>query len=231
MLAVLVVEVVVDGEQHPTRAHRVEQPPHRGLAGGLGQRRVLHRHEVERTGRERCLEGVPADPLDGGASRMGSLPRAAYGDLGEVDRSDGPAALSEPDRVGALATTDVERPARGESGDLGDEPPVRSPAPHRPDALAVPRVPLGGLRRRAEVLLAVFVLVHGRDGRPPYVSTETSTDLRVGPLRDGWSRRDAVASCRSRGARPQYSTSVWCNRTWRPTRIDGSGSRRRRAYW
>ena len=73
---------------------------------------------------------------------------------------------SEPDRVGALATTDVERPARGEGGDLGDEPPVRPPAPHRPVALAVPRVPLGGLRRHAEALLAVFVLVHGLYARP-----------------------------------------------------------------
>jgi hypothetical protein len=104
---------------------------------------------------------------------MRSLPRPAYGDLGDVDRSDGPAALSEPDRVGALATTDVERPARGKGGDLGDEPPVRSPAPHRPVALAVPRVPLGGLRRRAEVPLAVFVLVHGPHGRPPHRNTAT----------------------------------------------------------
>ena len=69
VLAVLVVEVVVDGEQHPTRAHRIEQPLHGCLAGGLGQSRVLHRHEVERTVRERCLKGVPADPLDEGASR------------------------------------------------------------------------------------------------------------------------------------------------------------------
>ena len=148
VLAVLVVEVVVDGEQQPARAHGVEQRPHRGLAGGLGQRRVLHRHEVERAGRERCLQGIPADPLDRGAGRLGGLPRPADGDIGDVDRSDRPAAPGEPDRVGALTTTDVERPARGEVGDLGDEPPVRPPAPHCPVALAVPRVPLGGLRRR-----------------------------------------------------------------------------------
>jgi hypothetical protein len=55
VLAVLVVKVVVDGEQQPAGPHRVEQRPHGGLAGGLGQRRVLHRHEVERAGRERRL--------------------------------------------------------------------------------------------------------------------------------------------------------------------------------
>ena len=82
-------------------------------------------------------------------------------DIGNVDRSDRPAASSEPDRVGALATTDVERPARCEVGDLGDEPPVRPATPHRPVALAVPGVPLGGLRRRGEPLLGV--LVHVRD--------------------------------------------------------------------
>ena len=65
VLAVLVVEIVVHGEQQPARAHRVEQRPHGGLTRGLGQRRVLERHEVERPGRERCLEGVAADPVDG----------------------------------------------------------------------------------------------------------------------------------------------------------------------
>ena len=77
VLTVLVVEVVVDGEQQPTSAHRVAQAAHGGLAGGFGQRRVLHRHEVERTGRERCLERVPADPLNAGAGPMGAS-RARY---------------------------------------------------------------------------------------------------------------------------------------------------------
>ena len=54
MLAVLVVDVVVDSEQQPTRTHRVEQPSHGGLAGDLGQRRVLHRHEVN----QRKLDAV-----------------------------------------------------------------------------------------------------------------------------------------------------------------------------
>ena len=36
MPAVLVVEVVVDDEQQPTRAHRVEQSPHAGLSGDFG---------------------------------------------------------------------------------------------------------------------------------------------------------------------------------------------------
>ena len=114
----------------------------------LRQRGVLHRYELERTGRERFLEDVPADPLDAGTRPIGSLPRPANGNLRDVDRSNVPAALSEPDRVRALAATNVKRPARGKGGHLGDEPPVRSPAPHRPVALAVPCVPLSGLRRR-----------------------------------------------------------------------------------
>jgi len=74
VLAVLVVEVVVDGEQQPARSYRVEQRPDGRLAGSLGQRRVLHRHEVERAGRERNLQGVSADPLDRGAVQLSSLP-------------------------------------------------------------------------------------------------------------------------------------------------------------
>jgi hypothetical protein len=64
---------LVDGEQQPARAHHVEQRPHGGLAGGLGQRRVLDRHEAERAGRERCLEGVAAGPVNRGAGQLGSL--------------------------------------------------------------------------------------------------------------------------------------------------------------
>jgi hypothetical protein len=46
VLAVLTGEIVVDGQEQPARAHRAEQRPHGGLAGGFGQRRVLHRHET-----------------------------------------------------------------------------------------------------------------------------------------------------------------------------------------
>ena len=35
VLAMLVVEVVVHGEQYPTRTYRIEQRPHRGFTGGL----------------------------------------------------------------------------------------------------------------------------------------------------------------------------------------------------
>ena len=66
MLAVLVVEVVVDGEQQPAAAYRVEQRAQGGFPGGLGQRRVLQRHEVERLRGERRPKGVPTDPLDVG---------------------------------------------------------------------------------------------------------------------------------------------------------------------
>ena len=60
---------------------------------------------------------------------------------------DRPAPPNEPDRVGALTTTGIKRRARDQPGDLGDEPALPPPAPHRSVALAVPCVPLGSLRR------------------------------------------------------------------------------------
>jgi hypothetical protein len=47
VLAVFIAEIVVDGQEQAVRACRVEQRPHRSLVGGFGQRRVLHRHQVE----------------------------------------------------------------------------------------------------------------------------------------------------------------------------------------
>jgi hypothetical protein len=120
---------------------------------------------------------------------MGSLPRPAYGDLGDVDRSNGPAALSEPDRVGAFAAANVERPARGKGGYLGDEPPVRSPAPHRRVTLAVPRIPLSGLRRRAKLLLAVFVLAHSPHGEGKWTPPRSSPIVANAIARQGHRKR------------------------------------------
>jgi len=167
VLAVLIAEIVVDGQEQPARAHRVEQRPHSGLAGGLGQRRILHRQQVERPGRERCAQGIPADPLDDGVGPFGCLPRPDHCHLGDLDCGDRPATARQPDRVSALAAADVERPARREADDFGDEPPIRASAPPRTIALAVPRVPFGGLRRRAGPLLAALVPIHASQRRPP----------------------------------------------------------------
>ena len=51
--------------------------------------------------------------------------------VGEVDRGDVPALLGEPDRVPALAGSEVESTADGEAGDLRDEEPVRLGTPHQ----------------------------------------------------------------------------------------------------
>jgi hypothetical protein len=118
----------------------------------------LQRHEVERAGRERHPQDVPDQPLDSGTSQLARLACPADRNLGDVDGSDCPAAPSEPDRVRALATTDVKRSAGAEAGDFGDEPPVRLPAPQPGLSLAVPRVPLGDLLRRPKPLLAVLVV-------------------------------------------------------------------------
>src|SRR5262249_11109085 len=83
------------------------------------------------------------------------------------------AIAGQPDCVGALAAANVQCPARLEAGDLCKEPPVRASAPPRTVALAVPRVPLGGLRRRAGPLLAVFVPVHVPQRRPPSQMSRT----------------------------------------------------------
>ena len=95
VLAVLVVKIVVDGEQQPTRPHRVEQPADGVLTSCLGQRRVLHRHQVERSNRKRHLEDVPADPPDLDASQFCGLSRPAHRHRGDVDRGDTPAAAEQ----------------------------------------------------------------------------------------------------------------------------------------
>jgi hypothetical protein len=98
------------------------------------------------------------------------------------------------DRDPALTRTNVEGPARGEAGDLGDKPPVWAPAPHRPVALAVPRVPLGGLRHRAEPLLAVFVHARHYGARWDY-GARWATGVPVPPER----ARGSADMCASSG--------------------------------
>ena len=127
----LVVEVVVDGEEHAAGSDGGEQCVHRSLTRVLGERRVLQRHEVERRGGKRGAQCVAAPPLDRDALSPGGRPCPADGDVGHVDRHDGPTAPGEPDRVGAFTATDVERTPGIEVGDLGDEPAVGAPTPHR----------------------------------------------------------------------------------------------------
>src|SRR5437764_286176 len=101
-----------------------------------------------------------------GVSGGGSGP--TDGDIGDVDGGDGPTVASQPNGVGALAATNVERSTRGQVGDLSDEPSIGSPAPHRAVPLGVPGVPLVGLRGSTESLVvAVSVSVHDQHGRPP----------------------------------------------------------------
>src|SRR5450755_2140888 len=127
--------------------------------------------------RERHLHGVPPDPLDGNPGKIRCRLCAAQRHLGDVDRGHCPTTTSKPDRVGALATTDIEHIARREATDLGDEPAIRSAAPQRAVSLAVPRVPVVRLRRRTEQHLALLVLSHvlQRSRRRPAVGRRTST--------------------------------------------------------
>jgi len=126
------------------------------------------------------------------ASARSAASRArGHRDLGDVDRGDGPAGrASQIASAPSPQPTSSARPG-GEAGDVGDEPSVRTPAPHRAVALAVPRVPLGGPSLRAGRLLVVFVLGHGR------------TVDRVRRLRgaDCWSLRSS-RSRDSRSGRP-----------------------------
>ncbi len=57
-------------------------------------------------------------PADSAASRA----RPSATSEMSIAVTDRPATPREPDRVGALTATDVERPAGSEVGDLGDEP-------------------------------------------------------------------------------------------------------------
>src|SRR5581483_10391738 len=103
------------------------------------------RDQVERAGRERRVQRVPADPLDGDASPFSRPPCPVEGDVGDVDRCDPPTLLREPDGVRALTAADVERTAGHDARDLRDEASVRPAAPHALVAFAVPRVPLGSI--------------------------------------------------------------------------------------
>jgi hypothetical protein len=72
------------------------------------------------------------------------------------------AVTVQPRRASQIASAPSPQPTSSahpgvRSATSTTSPPVWPPAPHRPVALAVPRVPLGRLRRRAEPLLAVFV--------------------------------------------------------------------------
>jgi hypothetical protein len=116
--------------------------------------------------------GVSADPLDRGAGQLGSLSRAADDDIGDVDGSDGPASLSEPVRVGAFTTADIEHPAWGDVGYLGDEPPVgaaRSRSPRRSRCTSRPTRAAAAPRRTAARRVP--------HGRPP---------IRNGPRSGHW---------------------------------------------
>ena len=54
-------------------------PRHGGLADRFWARRALHRYEVERPGRERCRQGIPADPLDDGTASGAASPARLTG--------------------------------------------------------------------------------------------------------------------------------------------------------
>ena len=140
----------------PSRA-RSAPPPRRSPSAAPGTASTRGRTSAPAT-RSAARPHTPTRPW---YRRVRLHPRPHYGDVGYVDRGDCPATSGEPDRVGAFTTSDVECPARLDVGDLGDESPVGASTPHRAVALAVSRVPLAGLCRSVEPMLALFVLVHG----------------------------------------------------------------------
>ena len=80
-------------------------------------------------------------PLDLDTRGLRRAAAALQRHLRDVKRRHPPAALGEPHGVSALAAADVERAARPEARDLGDERTVWPTAPH-PARSGVPAVPL-----------------------------------------------------------------------------------------
>ncbi len=135
----------------------------------------------------------PGDPsrhvgLAGGGLVAAALER----DPGDVERIDRPAAFGEPDRVGALAGSDVERPARREFSGVGHELRVGVAAPDAigrsvtfvPERLVHHRdVGVGGAVGGHRVV-GVVVGEVGVDHRPGQVAGTDHVDHRRGDVDD-----------------------------------------------
>jgi transcriptional regulator with XRE-family HTH domain len=141
------VEGVADDEQGSSGRDGVDDRVD-GLVDGLvsccvTERWVVDGHQVVVASFGWFDGDVGADPLDLHAG----LPRGSFGsvegNLRDVDGGDLPSALREPDRIGSLAATHVERRPGSELVDLGDEGGVGPSAPPLPVA-RVPPVPMLG---------------------------------------------------------------------------------------
>ena len=189
VLAVLVVEVVVDGEQQPSGAHRVEQCPHGASPAALGSAGYcIDTRSNEQAGNGVCRASPQthstAAPARSAASRARPMATSEMSIAVTVQPLRASQIASAPSPQPTSSARPGVRPA-----DLDEEPPVRAPAPLRTLALAVPRVPLGGLRRGVETLLAVFVLMHVPQGRPSSQragSGHARSPLVQDPILRGW---------------------------------------------
>jgi hypothetical protein len=121
------VELMVDDQERPARGNGTAQQADRGRLGIRGQDAVLDRHEVEGAQLARRLDQPAVHPCDRELQRGGSSRGASEGHCRRVEGRDRPSSLCEPDRVGSFATPNVERLARFEVGDLGDEWPFGWP--------------------------------------------------------------------------------------------------------
>ncbi len=137
---------VADHEQVAAGRHGLAQPAGDVEHAAVGRVQEVGGDEIEQAIAGGKRTGVDLPPLGAvrhpGLRGMPRSPREPVG--GEVGAGDRPAAAGQPDHVAALAAADVERGARGEAGDLGDELGVGVAAP---DLLLGPvsLVPAGGL--------------------------------------------------------------------------------------
>jgi hypothetical protein len=125
--------VVADHEQRSAGPDRGSQ---RGKQPGARLRRQLHelhRDQVEGAGLGRPGQQVRLPPLDAcGHHRIGvaGMPGASLQrDAGNVGRDHRPPSVGQPDSVGSLAASHIQRPAGWPARDLGDELRVRVAAP------------------------------------------------------------------------------------------------------
>ena len=135
---------MADHEEGAARAQGVHGVPQCGPALGGGELQVEDADQVEGARGRRPAGHVALDPLDLDPVRCGQVPRDAERHAREIHARHAPPTLGQPHRIASGATREIERRARSQAGDLGDEEAVgdrRAMDAIRGGVAAVPALP------------------------------------------------------------------------------------------
>ncbi len=133
---------VVHDEEMSSRGNSRQQPTFRITIWSVQQCGVVGGDEVVPGSRQRRIEQPGMNPFHIDMELLGGRCGTLQCDSGYVDRGDSPASASQPDGVGSLAASHVERGPRLEVTHFGDERSIGFPAPHL-FGPCVPLVPFG----------------------------------------------------------------------------------------